>query len=160
MSKPIPCCSIASFADSLARKNSEALSFIPKPRLEQYAREGQILMATENGSPCGFLVYGSGLPTVRIYQACIQYDARRKEHGLALVARLIEIAKLRGAEGIRLRCASDLEANALWLSAGFSRIGTINGGTRRGRTLHIWYLALWPCLPTMEPQSFKGEALL
>jgi hypothetical protein len=39
----------AAYADDLARKNSEALSFIPRPMIERYAERGQLLLATENG---------------------------------------------------------------------------------------------------------------
>lgn len=138
---------IVKFCDSLARRNSEALSFIPRPKLEHYAAAGQILTAQENGDPCGFLIYGNGYPTLRVYQACIQYDARRQDHGLALVQRLVKIATAKGAEGISLKCADDLEANRFWAAAGFRLVGKLPGGQRRRRTLNVYYLPLWPTLP-------------
>ena len=115
----------------LAKKNSLALSFIPRPRLEEYHQKGQILMSFENGDPCGFLVLGAGQETTRIYQACIQYDARRREHGLDLVARTIAEAKRRGSSAISLWCADDLEANAFWEAAGFTFAGQREGGQGR-----------------------------
>lgn len=77
---------------SLMEKNYEAVGFIPRPRLSYYAERGQLLMETENQDLCGYLVFGAGFPKLRIYQACIQYDARRREHGLNLVKRLIQTA--------------------------------------------------------------------
>lgn len=127
------------YAVDLARKNSEALSFIPRPRIEAYAEAGQLLVATENGEPCGFLIYGGGWPILKVYQCCIQYDARRRHAGLDLVRRLIAIAAAR-CQDISLWCADDLDANEFWRSAGFSLVGQREGGTRRGRKHNAWYL--------------------
>ena len=143
------------YADSLARKNSEALSFIPKPRLEQYAANGQLMIAIENGEPCGFLLHGNGWPVMRIYQSCIQYDARRREHGFKLIALLIGKAAQHGYEAICLKCAADLEANAFWREAGFRFIRAIPGGTRRGRTLNVWYMPL----PLIENAQRQGRLI-
>lgn len=134
--------SIITYVDSLAKKNSEALSFIPRPRLELYEEAGQILLELENNEPCGFIVHGNDYRLMRIFQACIQYDARRREHGLALVKRLIEKAQHKRLEGIRLKCAQDLEANEFWEQCGFEIVQTIPGGKRRGRILNVWHLPL------------------
>jgi hypothetical protein len=53
------------YAAALAAKNSEALSFIPLPKLEEYDRRGQLLLEMENDEACGFLVYGAGFPVGR-----------------------------------------------------------------------------------------------
>jgi ribosomal protein S18 acetylase RimI-like enzyme len=129
----------------LAKRNSEAISFIPSPRLEQYYENGQILVARENDEPCGFLVFGLR-PVAKIYQACIQYDARRMENGLRLVSRLIRIASSRGCDAISLWCASDLEANHFWRAAGFRFVDQRPGGSRRGRVHNRWYMQLTPTL--------------
>jgi GNAT superfamily N-acetyltransferase len=132
------------YADDLARKNSEALSFIPRPMIERYAERGQLMLATENGEPCGFVIHGEGWPQMRIYQACIQYDARRREHGMALVARLADKARARGCTDIRLWCADDLDSNDFWRAAGFEACGSRAGGKRRGRRHVLWALRLTP----------------
>ncbi len=134
--------SVVAYVCDLAKKNSEALSFIPTPRLERYAEVGQILLAEENGEPCGFIVHGSGWPQMRVYQACVQYDARRREHGMSLVARLADKARRAGCSEIRLACADDLEANRFWAEAGFALCRQKAGGQRRGRTHNVWALAL------------------
>lgn len=127
---------------SLMEKNYEAVGFIPRPRLEHYSASGQILVELENDEPCGYLVYGNGWPRLRIYQACIQYDARRREHGLKLVERLILEADRMGCEMISLWCADDLDANTFWKSAGFQFGGQRNGGAKRGRKHNLWVFRL------------------
>jgi hypothetical protein len=133
------------FAVDLAKKNSEALSFIPTPRIEEYQQHGQLLIATENDDPCGFLIFGAGWPTLKIYQTCVQYDARRRAAGLEMVERLKRIARAEGRD-ISLWCAQDLEANAFWEAAGFSLVATRVGGARRGRTHNGWVFRTAPNL--------------
>jgi len=130
------------YAVDLARKSCEAIGFIPVPRLEQYHQRGQILYERENDALCGYLCFGTGWPALRIYQAVIQYDARRREHGFALVARVIAIAQKRGCHAISLWCAQDLDANAFWQAAGFRCIAKRVGGVRRGRLHNQWMLAV------------------
>jgi GNAT superfamily N-acetyltransferase len=144
------------YADDLARKNSEALSFIPRPQIEQYARDGQLWIATENDEPCGFLIFGNGWPQTRIYQACIQYDARRREHGMALVAALADKARSFGCSDIRLWCADDLDSNDFWRAAGFEYCASRRGGRRRGRVHNLWALRLLE-LPNLR-LARTGEA--
>lgn len=135
----------------LARRNTDAIGFIPRPKLEKYEQAGQILTGYENDEPCGFLVYGNGYPLLRVYQACIQYDARRREHGFALVRDLETRAAHRGVEAISLWCASDLEASEFWRAAGFERVGTKLGGARRARSLSCWRKIMpAPAQPCLE----------
>ena len=135
------------YAVDLAKKNSEALSFIPTPRIEHYRQAGQLLLATENDEPCGFLIYGLGWPLLKVYQACIQYDARRRKAGMELLGRLRSIAE-HNQNDISLWCADDLEANDFWQAAGFTLIAKREGGARRSRKHNGWLLpvaapALW-----------------
>lgn len=127
---------------ALQAKEFEALGFIPRPRTEEYWRRGQIFTTTENDELCGFLMFGAGWPTLRVYQACIQYDARRREHGIALVGRLIRHAERTGHSMISLWCADDLEANRFWRECGFTFGGQRRGGARRGRMLNLWTFAI------------------
>lgn len=137
---------VALLAEHLARQDYEAVGFIPRPRLQAYEEAGQILVETENDEPCGVLVFGNGWPTLRIYQAIIQYDARRREHGLNLVARIVEEAKARECSAISLWCADDLAANDFWKAAGFLMTGHREGGAWRGRRHIRW------TLPVESPQ--------
>jgi ribosomal protein S18 acetylase RimI-like enzyme len=127
-----------SYVVDLARKHTDALGFIPRPRLEQYHAAGQIHIARENGDPCGYLVVGSGWPNLKIYQACIQYDVQRREHGWNLVNRLERQAARMGYEAISLWCGDDLAANEFWKACAFVQVGQKAGGERRGRKLNLW----------------------
>ncbi len=121
---------------SLQKKNHEALGFIPRVALAEKIELGRIWLARENGEPAGFLHHGTlARPEVRIFQAAIQYDARRRHHGLALVSNLLHRAQTAGARGVSLRCLDFLDANDFWTAAGFNLIGTEPGA--RG-TLNVW----------------------
>lgn len=130
----------ARYAEYLARCDYEAVGFIPRPRLEMYEAAGQILVEKENDEPCGVVVFGNGWPTLRIYQAIVQYDARRRERGLHLVERTIAEAKRRGCELVSLWCADDLPSNEFWKAAGFTRLQQRAGGATRQRKHHLWIL--------------------
>ncbi len=123
---------------SLAKKHTDALGFLPRSTVERYVEAGQVLLARENDEPCGFLIFGNGWPRLKIYQACVQYDAQRQAHGLQMVGRLIAQASERGYEAISLWCADDLPANEFWAAAGFQKLKTKAGGRRRGRRLNLW----------------------
>jgi ribosomal protein S18 acetylase RimI-like enzyme len=121
---------------ALQKRNHEALGFIPRAALAEKIELGRIWLARENGDPAGYLHHGSlAGPEVRIFQAAVQYDARRRRHGLALVAGLLRRAADAGARGVSLRCLDALDANDFWTDAGFERIGTEPGA--RG-TLNVW----------------------
>lgn len=125
---------------ALSKKHYEQIGFLPRPRLEKYAESGQLWAETENDEWCGFMVWGAGWPVLRVYQVCIQYDARRREHGFRLVRRLIEKADLGGYEAISCYVADDIEANDFWRAAGFRCLGQRQGGSNRGRRHNHWVM--------------------
>lgn len=125
---------------ALQKRNHEALGFIPRAALAEKIDLGRIWLATENGDPAGYLHHGSlAVPEVRIFQAAVQYDARRRHLGLSLVADLVARARAAGARGVSLRCLDFLDANDFWTAAGFELIAREPGG--RG-TLNVWGKAL------------------
>lgn len=127
------------YAVMLMRKNTDALGFIPRNRLREYHRSGRLLIEFENDEPCGYLAFGISRGTARIHQACIQFDARRRLHGLALVERLYRIAAGAGCSLITLRCRHDLPANEFWRIAGFDLAESgIPAGKSRGGTINRW----------------------
>lgn len=121
---------------ALQKRNHEALGFIPRAALAEKIDRGRIWLATENGDPAGYLHHGSlAVPEVRVFQAAVQYDARRRHLGLALVADLLARARAASARGVSLRCLDFLDANDFWTAAGFHRLTTEPGA--RG-TLNVW----------------------
>jgi hypothetical protein len=132
------------FVMALQRANRESVGGLPGPAIRERIVRGAAVLGLLNGEPMGYLLRDVGQDGVlRIPQACIQYDARRRKYGEALVG--VALAGFTGEE-IRVRCAADLEANLFWRDLGFVCTSTIAGGRRRGRTLNLWQLWLTPRL--------------
>lgn len=121
----------------LQKAYGDALGFIPRAALAYKIDRCRVHLALENGEPAGYLHHGSmaASPEVRIFQAAIQYDARRRHLGLALVDDLICRAIAADARAVSLRCLSQLDANDFWRAAGFRLQGTEPGA--KG-TLNVW----------------------
>jgi N-acetylglutamate synthase-like GNAT family acetyltransferase len=139
---------------SLSQRHYEQIGFIPEPKIRAYNEKGQVYLARENGDFCGFLLFGKNWPNIKIYQAVIQYDARRRYHGYNLVGKLIKYADKHGFATISLWCANDLDANEFWQECGFQFIQTRDGGNKRGRKHNRWAFKLpnpiQMCLPGLN----------
>jgi hypothetical protein len=147
------------YVDSLQRKNAEALSFYPKCVFERESQKGRLLLGLLNGQPCGYLYVGALGTDVKCHQVCIEYDARRRLYGAALVQAMEDYAA--GAYTITLRCGFDLQANAFWQSVGYQCVAVKDGGIRRMRKINVWrkHLRLELLSPTIiEPVSGKVDA--
>lgn len=130
--------SMIDYVDGLQRKNAEALSFYPRQVFEREQEKGRLFLGMLNGEPCGYLYVGAPSSDVKCHQVCIQYDARRRLYGAAIVAVMEQYASECHAASITLRCGFDLEANDFWKSLGYSCIAHQIGGVRRMRTINIW----------------------
>jgi hypothetical protein len=127
------------FVDSLQRKNAEALSFYPRQVFEREQEKGRLFLGMLNAEPCGYLYVGAATSgDVKCHQVCIQYDARRRLYGAAVVAVMEQYATDAHAASITLRCGFDLDANKFWKSMGYSCIAHQVGGVRRMRTINVW----------------------
>jgi len=149
------------YIDYLQHKNAEDLSFYPMSVLEREIVHGRIVLAEVNQTPAGYLYHGSlNSPTLRIHQACIQYDLRGYLYGAALVRWLIDLGRVSGAQEIALRCGSDIAANGFWRVMGFECIAVTQGGARRMRDINAWRLVLSDQLfsITVEPSSREKSA--
>ncbi|MFL5864689.1 MAG: GNAT family N-acetyltransferase [Solirubrobacteraceae bacterium] len=133
---------------SLMRANRESVGGLPEPAISERLERGTVLLAEINGDPVGYVLYDYRGGVLRIPQACIQYDARRRKYGEALMVALL--ARHHDADEVSLRCATDLEANVFWRDMGFTCVGTTPGGRRRGRTINSWALWLTPRLLTVD----------
>lgn len=139
-----------SYVMGLMRSNRESVGGLPKPAVEERIARRTLTVATANDDPVGYLLYDVRGDVLRIPQACIQYDARRRQYGEALVASLLNAYP--SAASVSVRCAADLEANLFWRDLGFTCTGTVPGGKRRGRTINCW--SRW-----LEPRLFSVEAI-
>jgi hypothetical protein len=139
------------YVESLQAKNSDALGFLPRVVFERAAEVGQLFLGLLNGEPCGYILAGSGFQgTLRCWQVCIQYDARRRLYGAMLVAAVEKWGEDQGCIQSVVHCASDLEANEFWQIVGYRLIGTAESGeARKPRRNHInvWSKPLFPAIP-------------
>lgn len=133
---------LISYVDSLQKKNAEALSFYPKCVFERESEKGRIFLGILNGDPCGYLYVGAAGGDVKCHQVCIQYDARRKLYGAALVSALEDYAK--DSFSVTLRCGFDLDANKFWSEMGYKCINVQDGGVRRMRKINVWRKNITP----------------
>lgn len=149
------------FIDQLQKKNAEALSFYPKQVFEREAEKGRLFLGLLNGEPCGYLYVGAAGKDVKCHQVCIEYDARRRLYGAAIVSVMENYAMEGKATSITLRCGFDLDANKFWESLGYKCIAHQMGGVRRMRTINVW--RKWIGLElfeteTIEPAVGKADA--
>ena len=149
------------FCDGLQKKLREQVGHLHIEALQKYHGRGQIIPAWENDELCGYLLFNDtpatklkrDIPTcVRIYQAAIQYDAQRIQHGTLLVNQLIARARRRGFYRLDCFVTTTIPANEFWQSLGFDLVGTRPGGKKRKRTLNHYRLRL-PARPIIQPGS-------
>lgn len=132
---------------ALAKKHATELGFIPAAAMENYLHRGRITLARENDDPCGFFLVGKlGVPQLRIFQACVQYDARGLKHGLLLLSDLITKAADSGTEFLSLHCRDGLESNGFWSACGFHLAEISAVGTSRRKVVHTWHLRIGDAL--------------
>jgi GNAT superfamily N-acetyltransferase len=149
------------YVDGLQKKNAEALSFYPRCVFERESEKGRIFLGLLNGEPCGYLYMGATGTNVKCHQVCIQYDARRKLYGAALVVAMEDYARENGAHDLTLRCGFDLDANVFWKELGYTCIAVHDGGIRRMRKINVWRKEFVEGLFTMEgvePAQGKTDA--
>lgn len=147
-----------SYIDKLQRANVDDLAFYPLTTLADALDSGHVVTCEDNGEAAGYLWFGAlrGGHDVTIYQACVDYDSRRRHLGYGMVRRLIELANAAGCTGIRLKCASSADANEFWRLAGFHCTRVQRGGIKRGRDLNCYRTDLQPGLftiPSVEPST-------
>ena len=162
------------YLDKLQRANVDDLAFYPLTTLAKALEDGHVIACEDNGEPAGYLWFGAavGGKDLIVYQACVDYDSRRRHLGFRMVAELTAIAKAAGCTGVRLKCASSAESNEFWRAAGFTCTRVTPGGVKRGRDIN-WYrseiqpgLFLFPSVtPSERPidlteyQRLKREAV-
>ena len=148
--------SMLDYIDMLQKKNAEELSFYPHQVFEREYERGRLFLAVLNGEPCGYIYAGALGVCVRCHQVCIQYDARLRKYGAALVTTLEDYAQ--GSTSIVLRCGFDLDANEFWHSLGYQCVDIQQGGVRRNRKINVWRKQLQPELfETIGIDATRGK---
>lgn len=128
------------YLDKLQKANADDLAFYPLTTLARALEDGHVIACEDNGEPAGYLWFGAlrGGHDVTIFQACVDYDSRRRHLGHSMVAQLIALARTAGCTGVRLKCASSAESNEFWVAAGFYCTRVQPGGIKRGRDLNCY----------------------
>lgn len=127
---------------SLANRHAEELGFLTKSAMENYLLTNRVRMARENGDPCGFFLFNGLKSEVKIFQACVQMDARGLDHGRALLGDLIARAAAAGSRRISLHCRDGLVSNGFWSACGFSLSSCAPGGGARRKIVNTWSLTI------------------
>lgn len=139
------------YLDGLQRRDKESVGFLPLHAIASHITAGRVHVATLNADPVAYVI---AHPAARwqpaltsIYQACVQYDARRRHVGLALLDHVRQWVASGATVGVQANCAIGVEANEFWQGTGFTPICHFSTGNTRGRELVCWRLPLTRKLP-------------
>lgn len=154
------------FIDSLQKKFGRSLGFLPTEALVANLEQRNVNLCMENDEAAGYLLcrpvlsWQPGLAS--IVQAAVCMDAQRRHHGLALLLKVEEEARLRGQLAIQANCAIGVEANEFWQAAGFKPIAHLTPATKSQREIICWRKPLTRKLPrwfTVLPAKAGGRGL-
>tara|TARA_Y100000289_G_C3858724_1_gene117420 strand:- start:96 stop:617 length:522 start_codon:yes stop_codon:yes gene_type:complete len=126
------------YVESLSKKESHALGFIPKIAYESAITgkktgkrwsdicNDKLFVCVENKDLVGFLLMSYGR-WAKVNQIAIQEDARLIERGKALLQAGINHGKIMNRQDFMCGCADDLESNFFWKSVGWQKLGQRQG---------------------------------
>jgi len=149
---------LLTYIDHLQKQNADDLAFYPLTTLEKAIEAHQIITCEDNGEVAGYFWHGPirGGYDIVGYQISVDYTSRRRHLGWGMVAELLEMGRMGGATGMRLRCASSSEANDFWSLIGFYCTNVRAGGVKRSRDINFWRTDIQRALftlPTVQPSS-------
>ena len=129
--------------DSLMKRNSGTLGFLPGEALLHYLEKDSVLgKITDSGEIAGYLLYAEYENRFRIIQLCVAESFRGKGVAKELVDALVEKAATQ--KFITLRCRRDFPAHEMWPRLRFVPLGEKRGRSRAGHTLVQWHRTLAP----------------
>lgn len=147
---------------TLGRRNSATLGFMPDGGFEDHAKNGCIIVAHDNKSLAGYLMYRVvfRLSRVSIVHLCVSEDYRGKGVSTALLKALKEKYK-RTYRGISLSCRTDFTyASNVWKNFGFVPLDKVRSRSYDENYLNRWWYDFnHPNLFSVSPSS-KVKALL
>lgn len=142
----------APYIRDLAAKEFWQLGFVPHTTyikvIDGEVRCQDIFVASDNDDLTGFLYGGVNHGHARVFQICIQPDARRWHRARLLVDTFLDFAAKRRADYCTLRVAVDIESNLFWQGIGFTLTGQSKGrrGSRqpskKSREIFVYYKTL------------------
>jgi GNAT superfamily N-acetyltransferase len=133
---------IACLAESLRRKNAEALGFLPRRTYYDAIHRDRLVCTLENDEPCGILLWGRRRERVKIHQTVVAPDCRRLLHATHAVEAILEHDDAKTASVLQLRCALDLPAIHFWKAIGMKHIYTTQGKLWPGRQIAVMRMSI------------------
>lgn len=127
-------------AKGLLDKNRSAVGFVTRAAFQKSAKDRELLVAVAANQVVGFARFHIRRDrSATMYEIVVATEARKRGLGSALIARVCERARGRGAVEIRLKCPEHSDANAFYQKVGFASQGIVPGRKRR---LCVWRQAL------------------
>lgn len=126
---------------ALGKRHSATLGFMPDGGFEDHARRRNIIVASENGTLQGYLMYRVGQRNSRIsiVHLCVKEDCRGKNISTQLLDALRDKFKSTYS-GIALSCRKDYHyASKLWERYGFVCKREIRSKSIEENYLNIWW---------------------
>ena len=123
--------------DSLMKRNSRTLGFLPRAALQDALNCGDVLGARHNRDGLvGYLLYARYEDRVRITHLCVA----KAHRGTGLSERLFDALKdtCTTQYVIRLNCRRDYDAHHLWPKLGFVPVDEKPGRSQEGKLLTCW----------------------
>jgi len=133
---------IAKLAESLRKKNADALGFLPQHTYYDAIHRDRLVATLENDEPCGILLWGRRKNRVKIHQTVIAEDSRRLLHATHAVEAILEHPDAQSAAVLQLRCAMDLPAIQFWKAIGMRHIYTVSGKLWPGRKIAVMRMSI------------------
>lgn len=130
----------------LSKVHAEELGFLTRSAMATYLDSNRVTMARENGEPCGYFLTSHHRQQTRIFQACVQMDARGLGHAQSLLSDLIRRSAAAGCQRLTLHCRDGLASNGFWSACGFSCTRLIPGGGARRKIVNQWELRVFDAL--------------
>lgn len=118
----------------LWRSNSKTLGFLPMGAFEGYAKNGNIIIATDKNRVVGYLLSNPTRQLLSVVHLCIDPDFRGKGIARDLMNHLKELAKGTWPR-IRVSCRRDFVENGVWQKLGFHIVAERDG---KAGILDIW----------------------
>ena len=129
------------FLDSLQRKHTKQVGWMPTAQFEGKIKLGHVLIADSGGEPVGYCIgndqYFKRDDVGVIYQMNVMPGKQRGLIGASLLKAQFE----RSAYGCKLYCcwcAQDIAANKFWESMGFVPLAFRAGSEKKSRVHIIW----------------------
>jgi len=130
------------FMVTLSKKFDWAVGFLPHQAMITRVDQGAVFIAKENAQHAGYLLSAPRLENAKhirpIFQACVDMDAQRRHHGLALLNEITREARAANQSMLQCFCRQNLEANHFWRAAGFVPIALRDVNAVRGHPCILW----------------------